>query len=85
MDNPQEIAGYRHMSDDELELINKAKAVEGTVGHLLSQIENQMAEHGDKEAGRWLSLARTHLETGFMYATKAIARPSNGLGRKNPK
>ncbi|MGI9451984.1 MAG: DUF7681 family protein [Geminicoccaceae bacterium] len=86
MDNQhQKISGYRDLGDDEVYVINSLKDLEDQLGIRLSAIENGLGEHGDKEAGRWLSLARTHLETGMMFAIKAVARPSNGLGRRNPK
>lgn len=65
-----------------------ARDIEGSealIGHDLERIEKFIRRTGDAEAGRWLSIARTHLETGFMFAIKAVARPTNGLGRKNPE
>lgn len=75
----------RDLNKDEMRLFRRLEEQEATMGSLLNTIENQMSEHGDREAGRWLSLARTHLETGFIFANKAITRPVNGLGRRQPK
>lgn len=80
----KKIKGYRDLDEGEIEVMNALKEGEAHLGQLLTAIENGMADHGDKEAGRWLSIARTHLETGIMYAIKAVARPTNGLGRRNP-
>ena len=87
LSNPTEetnITG-RQLNQKEIDLIDSIREHEARLGGLLTTIENQMAEHGDREAGRWLAEARTCLETGFMFAVKAVARPSNGLGRKAPK
>ena len=81
----KKISGDRDLNEDEIYVMNALKDHEHRMGGVLTTIENQMSDHGDREAGRWLSLARTHLETGFMFAIKAVARPSNGLGRKAPK
>jgi hypothetical protein len=56
--------------------MNLLKAIEWRVGEALKEIDAS-----DPSAARWLAIARTHLETGFMFALKAVARPTNGLGR----
>jgi len=73
------IAGYRELPEHEIGLINRIKAWEAEVADLLKELDGQAA--GDPAAGRWASLARTNLETGFMYAVKSVARPEGGLGR----
>lgn len=85
-DKPLEkFKGDRDLSPGEIEAIEELKGVEAHLGSILTAIQNEASEHGDKEAGRWLSEARTCLETGMMFAIKAVARPSNGLGRRSPK
>lgn len=76
----QKIAGYRDLSEDEISLMNRIKAHERETADLLAELDGHAA--GDPAAGRWASLARTNLETGFMYAVKSVARPDGGLGRK---
>ncbi len=75
----------RPLTEAELELMTKLENAEANLGGLLTSIENEMSEHGDREAGRWLSLGRTNLELGIMWTRKAIERPNSGLGRKAPK
>ncbi len=65
----RKISGYRDLSEDEIMLINKVKNLEKSVGAALDSIQ-------DSENGRHVSIAKTHLETGFMYAIKAIAKPT---------
>jgi hypothetical protein len=74
------VKGYRDLSEDEISLMNRIKAFEGEVADLLKELD--AAASGDPTAGRWASLARTNLETGFMYAVKSVAKPDGGLGRK---
>lgn len=78
----KKISGYRDLSEDEINQMNAIKAAEGQLSGLLAWVEQSATASGDPAAGRWAALARTHLETGFMYAVKAIARPDGGIGRK---
>ena len=76
----EKIAGYRELTPGEIHSINVLKDFEGKTGYLLAEISKEISADGN--AQRWLSLAYTHLEIGFMFAIKAVARPSNGLGRQ---
>lgn len=85
------IVGYRDLSAEEVALINAIKELEAQAGALIHQLTlRNTVEHAGKRVqddagvGRWVSLARTNLETGFMYLAKAVARPTNGLGRLVP-
>jgi hypothetical protein len=83
-DQHEKIAGYRDLTQAEIDLMNSLKDMEREVGLDLAVIAKNLPNLGGDDvldARRWLSLARTHLETGFMYAIKAVARPTNGLGR----
>ena len=85
MDNQhKKISGYRDLTQGEIDAMNELKNVEAKLGVTLSRIDDLLTELGDAEAKRWVSLARTHLETGMMFAIKAVARPTNGLGRRIP-
>lgn len=75
-DQHEKIAGYRDLTQAEIDAINELKMVEAKIGEWLKLVASR-----DADEDRWLSLARTHLETGFMFAIKAIARPTNGLGQ----
>jgi hypothetical protein len=74
------ISGYRDLTEDEISMMNRIKAFEREAADLLKELD--AAASGDPTAGRWASLARTNLETGFMYAVKSVAKPDGGLGRK---
>lgn len=73
------VTGYRALSQAEVDMMNAIKAVENDLVGLYVAIVKASAT--DPGAARWASLARSHLETGFMYLAKAIAKPTNGLGR----
>ncbi len=64
----RKISGYRDLSETEIEAINKIKELEVVLNNVLNGIQ-------DSENGRHVAIARTHLETGFMFAIKAIAKP----------
>lgn len=64
------IAGYRSLSHAELDAINRIKAVGNGVGVLLDEVAAMPAVDP-----RAMAIARTELQTGFMWLTRAIARP----------
>ena len=80
----RKISGYRDLTQAEIDVMNEMKAQEAALGEMLSHAAKLIGESADLEACRWLALARTNLETGMMFAIKAVARPTNGLGRSIP-
>ena len=81
-DQHEKIAGYRDLSQADIDAMNALKTLESLVDQELERVKVWMDENMPTQAGlRWLSIARTHLETGFMFAIKAVAQPTNGLGR----
>lgn len=65
------IAGYRELSAEEIALMNEVKAKAQEVGELVSRLQ---AVPGID--GRAASIAKTELQTGFMWAVRAIAQPT---------
>lgn len=64
------VAGYRPQSTTNVDLVNENKALEEKT---LRQMDALARLEGvDK---RWLAIARTHIETGFMAANRAVFRP----------
>ncbi len=71
MDNQHRlIEGYRELSADEIELINEIKKDAAILGVLLDCLEQSGSV--DK---RWLNIARTDLQKGFMSLTRSIEKP----------
>jgi hypothetical protein len=77
----QGIRGHRELGSSEVHLMNLLKDHEDSLNTLLEAVSAHIDHVGDHEAKRWVSLARNHLETGIMFAVRAVARPTEGLGR----
>lgn len=72
MDNQhQKIKGYRDLSQDEIDLMNRAKEHASYVGDLIERLEKESSI--DK---RWLAIAKTDLQKGFMSLVRSIAQPT---------
>lgn len=76
------IPGYRDFTEAEILDIREWKAREALIAGQLDQLHEHVKASGDQEAGRWVSLARTHFEIAFMFAVKSIARPDQSIGRR---
>lgn len=63
------IKGYKELSGEQIELINRVK----TMGRDLDDLLVKVAEE-DVDL-RWLSIGRTDLQKGLMAVTRAIAQP----------
>jgi hypothetical protein len=72
MDNQhKKISGYRELSQEEIDLMNEAKALAEQCGALVLKLE--AVKYID---GRSLALGKTNLQQGFMWAVRAIAKPT---------
>jgi len=73
MDNQhKKIKGYRDLSQSEVDAMNAIKQKAEEVGIL---IEEMFANPElDK---RWVSIAQTDLQKGFMAAVRAVAKPES--------
>lgn len=78
---PPPITGYRPLTAEQVDRVNDAKALEARVKLLLDEIGQAAKDDQDHAAQRWCAIARTYLETGFMYVVKAVTRPFGGFGR----
>lgn len=72
MDNQhKKISGYRDLSESEIAAMNEIKAKASEVGDLIDKVSK--VEGVDQ---RWLSIAKTDLQKGFMSAVRSIAKPT---------
>lgn len=72
MDNQhRKIAGYRELTQNEIDLMNKVKIKGAELGDLVAEL--RASEGLDV---RWLSIGATDLQTGLMALTRAIAKPT---------
>lgn len=73
MDNQHKmIKGYRDLSQQEIDLINRLKEYAQEIGDAIE--DAQTMEHIDQ---RWLAIGKTDLQKGFMSLVRAIARPES--------
>lgn len=66
------IKGYRDLTQEEINLMNKGKELAAAVGALVENLEQREALDQ-----RWVSEAKTTLQTGFMQLIRSIAQPSS--------
>lgn len=68
------ITGHNELTATQVAEINQAKALAQQVGDFIDNLEAQDIEHTiDK---RWLNIARTDLQKGFMSLVRSIANPT---------
>lgn len=81
------ISGYRDLNQEEIDLMNEIKQMEA---HVLALVEKCGVKIGDQigspdpaevrraaqsNAHRWVNIARTDLEKGFMALVRSVAQP----------
>ena len=72
MDNQhKKIAGYRDLSQAEINAMNNIKEKAAEVGALIEEM--QTITDIDQ---RWVAIAKTELQKGFMFAVRAVAQPT---------
>jgi hypothetical protein len=66
------IKGYRDLSEGEICAMNAVKSEAERIGILFEELE------GNKSLDqRWIGIARTDIQKGFMSAIRAIAQPTS--------
>lgn len=77
MDNQhRKIKGYRELSQEEIDLMNEVKTKAEEVGQLIGKLESLNADTGGHAIDmRWVNIARTNLQQGFMALTRSVAKP----------
>jgi hypothetical protein len=68
----RKITGYRDLTELEINAMNVIKGR----GEQLSQLLDDLANLPDVDK-RALAIARTELQTGMMWAVRAVARPTS--------
>ncbi len=76
----RKIAGYRELSQVEIDLMNEIKEEGKRLGVLVDRLRNTTYSVGpgapdDKADGRWVSIGATHMQEGLMALTRSIAKP----------
>ncbi|PZQ21151.1 MAG: hypothetical protein DI569_12865 [Sphingopyxis macrogoltabida] len=78
MDNQHKhIKGYRDLSKDEIDAINRAKDMAERVGEFVEEMRGLNSDTANHAIDmRWLSIAQTDLQKGFMALVRSIAQPT---------
>lgn len=67
----RKISGYRELSQEEINAMNSVKELAGAVGILIEEMQaNKSLDQ------RWVAIAKTDLQRGFMAAVRAVAQPT---------
>ena len=64
------IKGYRELNQDEIDTINDIKQAANEVGEIIDGMTG-----GVEADQRWLAIAKTDLQKGFMSLVRAVAKP----------
>lgn len=67
----RKINGYHESSQEEIDAMNKSKALASQTGDFIDELEKN--GYVDK---RWLAIAKTDLQKAFMSLTRSIAKPN---------
>jgi hypothetical protein len=67
-----EITGYRDLTSTDVALVNRIKEAEIHLG----QVWNEISQDGDVD-GRWLAIAKTHFQQGFMAFVRSVTQPDD--------
>lgn len=68
------INGYRDLSQQEIDAMNDIKALGNSLGNFLEAL----AANPDVDTDpRMISLAKTNLQEGLMWAVRAVAQPTS--------
>lgn len=67
----RKISGYRELSQNEIDKMNKIKLLGLTIGALIDELEKD----GEADA-RWVEIGKTNLQQGLMAITRSVAKPT---------
>jgi L-ribulose-5-phosphate 3-epimerase UlaE len=88
MDNQhKQIKGYRDLSQEEIDLMNKIKALAEQVGELVDELQLKTEEEYFRDdvedtdttyidAMKWVADGKKDLQLGFMQLIRAVAKPT---------
>jgi len=79
MDNQhKKIKGYRDLTQDEIDLMNKIKQKGVELGELIDEMSEISVQQADNQLdSRWIAIGKTDLQKGIMALVRAVARPES--------
>lgn len=69
----RQITGYRELTAGEVDEMNKIKELGNKCGELIEYMKQPGLEYDQ----RWVAIAKTHLQEGFMALTRSVAKPTS--------
>lgn len=73
----RQITGYGELTQEEIHKMNEVKFLGEEVGELVERLERVAKAAPQVIDGRWVAIAKTHLQQGFMALTRSIAKPTS--------
>jgi hypothetical protein len=70
------VEGYKPQSQSSVDLVNYNKLTEERVLRLIDSLAAMCDADPKSINGRWLNIARTHIEQGFMAMNRAVFQPT---------
>lgn len=70
----RKIKGYRELEQHEIDAVNAIKETGAVVGELIEGLEECAGTSAGPDA-RWLAIAKTDLQKGFIALTRSVAKP----------
>lgn len=70
---PLPVTGYTAQPPEKVAVVNQNKRIEESVLRQLDLMQDAAVDMGFD--ARWLAIARTHIEQGFMAMNRAVFRP----------
>lgn len=71
-DRPAPVAGYRDLSQEEIDLVNRIKAAEVAVGELWREVYSR-----PDTSRRMVAIAKTKFQCSFMWLVRSVAKPQD--------
>lgn len=71
-DDKPKIKGYRQLTAEQIDLMNKVKAKGAEFGELINELQNT-----DCLDQRWIATGATDIQKGLMSVTRGIAQPDS--------
>jgi len=68
----RKIKSYRELTQEEIDMMNRIKDIETEVAKTVNEMLNDDGNDFDQ---RWIRVARTDIQKGFMSLVRAVAKP----------
>jgi hypothetical protein len=80
MSGEPEISGYRQLNPDEVAIVNHIKALDEDLGRSFQTLRITIAGNVPNADWRWLAIAKTHFQEGFMALVRSVTKPEDWYG-----